>query len=840
MRRYLLLVFAVLLLLPLGVFSTASADPLPAWTFMVYLDADNNLESAGIDDFLEMATVGSDANINIVVQFDRINGYDTSYGDWTRCKRFYIEKDMTPIPGNAVEGLGEVNMGNPETLVDFVEWTVTSYPAEKYALVLWNHGDGWRQEAIAGAEKTPASKQKVQAPKDELVFKAVCWDDTNGDVLSMDEVQQALSEIQTQTGEIMNLIGFDACLMSMMEVAYEIRDYGAVMVGSEETEPLDGWPYDTILAGLRDNPDWSAPRLGRRIVNRYYASYGNSYTQSAITLSHANSLATSISTFAQTMRDDHTDESTVKAAAQSVMDKIDSAVIHEQHGVFWPGSLGLAIYFPETSWAFDPDYNGTVIDFPADTVWDEFLADYYASMGDSWIAACRTVSQEYAVSGHIDLYDFCRNLVDYEPCLASYIEEPVPHEFIGGGTAMTWNDDDESWLYTLPFAFPFYCSTYDEVYVCSNGFLDFTNANPDWGNSTSELTSRTMIAPLWDDLKTDGSAQPGEDIYIDESPGSVRIRWQAETWTNGNPVNVEVILFEDGRIQFNYGAGNTGLSPTIGISAGDGSAYDLCVYNGSSSLAEVDSVMFTPVADKVGFCHLTEDTLKNKFYLRNDDGTTTIIGYKKASDLLPIAGDWDGDGNDEVGLFELAGETSMNNKFYLRNDDGTTTVIEYKEQPIYIPITGDWDGDGDDEVGLCEMTNNIHKNKFYLRADDGTTTVIKYKKLTAYTPITGDWDGDGADEVGFCDRTDDSLKNRFYLRNSDGTTTAIKYKKLDELLPITGDWDNDGSDEIGFCHQTNDSVKNRFYLRNDDGTTTVIRYRKPQNYLPITGNWDGN
>ena len=103
MRRYLLLVFAVLLLLPLGVFSTASADPLPAWTLMVYLDADNNLESAGIDDFLEMATVGSDANINIVVQFDRINGYDTSYGDWTRCKRFYIEKDMTPIPGNAVE-----------------------------------------------------------------------------------------------------------------------------------------------------------------------------------------------------------------------------------------------------------------------------------------------------------------------------------------------------------------------------------------------------------------------------------------------------------------------------------------------------------------------------------------------------------------------------------------------------------------------------------------------------------------------------------------------------------------------------------------------------------------
>jgi len=53
------------------------------WTILVYMDADNNLEDAGIADFLEMARVGSTSLVNIVVQFDRAVGYNNSYGDWT-------------------------------------------------------------------------------------------------------------------------------------------------------------------------------------------------------------------------------------------------------------------------------------------------------------------------------------------------------------------------------------------------------------------------------------------------------------------------------------------------------------------------------------------------------------------------------------------------------------------------------------------------------------------------------------------------------------------------------------------------------------------------------------
>ena len=176
-----------------------------AWTFMVYLDGDNNLESTGIDDFLEMASIGSNSAINIVVQFDRIDGCDTSYGDWTTTKRFHITSGMTPTADNALEDLGELNHGDPQTLIDFIDWAKTNYPAEKYALILWNHGGGWR-------EFKEIEEQAKLEGKDRPYYRAVCWDDTDGgDTLYMDEVQGALDVTGSH-----HLIGFDACFMGMV------------------------------------------------------------------------------------------------------------------------------------------------------------------------------------------------------------------------------------------------------------------------------------------------------------------------------------------------------------------------------------------------------------------------------------------------------------------------------------------------------------------------------------------------------------------------------------------------------------------------------------------------
>ncbi|MBU1914523.1 MAG: hypothetical protein KJ563_04945, partial [Candidatus Thermoplasmatota archaeon] len=125
------------------VFPKVTRGQTNTWTFMVYMDGDNDLERVAILDFLEMAAVGSTPNVNIVVEFDRSRFYDTSYGNWNTTKRFLVTSGMTPTAANASSDIGEVNMGNASTLVDFIDWGVTAYPANNYALVLWDHGGGW-------------------------------------------------------------------------------------------------------------------------------------------------------------------------------------------------------------------------------------------------------------------------------------------------------------------------------------------------------------------------------------------------------------------------------------------------------------------------------------------------------------------------------------------------------------------------------------------------------------------------------------------------------------------------------------------------------------------------
>ena len=128
-------------------FNAAIFGQKAKWTFMVYLDADNDLEKFGIADFNEMETVGSTSDVQIVVQMDRIPGYDATNGDWTDTRRFRVIKDndTKTISSPVLQNLGEVNMGDPQSLVDFVNWAKTNYPADHYCLVLWDHGGGWRK-----------------------------------------------------------------------------------------------------------------------------------------------------------------------------------------------------------------------------------------------------------------------------------------------------------------------------------------------------------------------------------------------------------------------------------------------------------------------------------------------------------------------------------------------------------------------------------------------------------------------------------------------------------------------------------------------------------------------
>lgn len=403
------------------------------WTFMIYMASDNNLESAGIDDFLEMASVGSSEEVNIVVQMDRHPRsdspyYSDEYGNWAGTKRFLIQKEDDPsiIP---IQDLGEQNMGDPAVLQDFVEWAVTTYPAEHYALSIWNHGGGWR--ALREKMINMAETARSLGEPDCGVARAVAWDDTDGnDRLYMKEVQCALEaakpSIKDRYGTLVKLdiVGFDACLMGMVEVAYAMRNVANFVVGSEQLEPGDGWPYDTILNDLAATASFIAKDVAGLIVTKYGNAYSSGITQSAADIAKLNHLCTTIDIFANKMNSEwdklqiarinameyhpfgnsfwgvdlwdfadkvynQVSSVDIKTAAHEVKNAIDDFVTNESHSPDMAGSHGIAIYFPSTLIRFnnDPDHIGYLesntfmpVDFIADHNWDNWLQTYYANI----------------------------------------------------------------------------------------------------------------------------------------------------------------------------------------------------------------------------------------------------------------------------------------------------------------------------------------------------------------------------------------------------------------------------------------------------------------------------
>jgi hypothetical protein len=285
-------------------------NPVKKWTVMVYLAGDNNLDSAGVSDLNEMKQVGSNNDLNVLAQFDRAGA--------TAATMRYCLRQGTSLPNDAVQALGETNMGDPAVLQSFVEWGISGYPAAHYLLVLWNHGNGWDDTNVYRA----ARSRGLQVMRRDLVLQAtggpargnvpaahlravshrfrhclfrpsveaavrergIAYDDQAQDFLDNREVKRVLTAIKNKLGRKLDVLGMDACLMNMVEVAYQVRDSVAFVAGSEETEPGAGWPYHTILADLAAHPDMAPRDLSASIVSRYLASYGASsgVTQSAL------------------------------------------------------------------------------------------------------------------------------------------------------------------------------------------------------------------------------------------------------------------------------------------------------------------------------------------------------------------------------------------------------------------------------------------------------------------------------------------------------------------------------------------------------------------------------
>jgi hypothetical protein len=358
--------------------------PPPAkWTFMVYIVGDNNLdEYVPLDIETELAPAGSNEDVAVVALADR-----AATAEWTQTLLFYVTQGMEATPDNAVQDWGEANMGDPQTLLDFIRWTKKNYPADHYALSLWNHGWSWR----------PGYSMR---------------DDTDGDSLDQHELEWVLDKV----GPV-DLIMYDACQMATIENQATVRAHSSAFVASQEYYNMDAIEYERIIPALHEDPDMTPEELA--VIASQSPTLTREQTTSAVALNEdwdaliaavdawALALETELPTYRQryltafrsvkffwddrTARDlydaartiaERIDDPTIQEKSEAVMAYIDAVVLDEWHRQNGADAYGISIFLPATVDDLDDpsteewnefEYYREHLVFSQLTHWDEFL-----------------------------------------------------------------------------------------------------------------------------------------------------------------------------------------------------------------------------------------------------------------------------------------------------------------------------------------------------------------------------------------------------------------------------------------------------------------------------------
>ena len=366
-----------------GIVAAKAPTPTPRakWTVMVYISGDNNLESYVVSDIeTELAPTGSSANVQVVALADRAPGYDTSRGDWQTTKLFHVTKGMVATPENAVADWGERDMGDKQTLIDFVTWTKANYPADHYAFYFWGHGWNWHPGVVMR-------------------------DDTNGDTLDMDEIKAALPSIG-----FLDMVGYDGCQMASIEVQTLWHGHATAVSHSQEWVGGEGIQYDLVLAQLAANPSLTADQVA--IATTQSATSDKTWSAVAVdgrfdallsavdawSVALKNGLGanrkaydqafTATRSFWQSPTDkdlydmayelnNKVTAKAVKDTSQAVMKAVSAVVLSERHVNSYSDAHGITIYHISKATQKDSDYTYYQgLDFSQLTGWNEFLELY--------------------------------------------------------------------------------------------------------------------------------------------------------------------------------------------------------------------------------------------------------------------------------------------------------------------------------------------------------------------------------------------------------------------------------------------------------------------------------
>ena len=411
------------------------------WTVMLYQDADDKiLEQDIFVDLNEAERAGSTDRVNVVAQLDRYKGGFNGDGNWTSTRRYLIKQDddLNRINSEVISE-GEVNMSAGETLVDFVTWAAKNYPADKYVLILSDHGMGW-----PGGWSDPDPGGQRQEVDRRIPLQGAL-----GDELYLNELDAALAEARQTAGiDQFEIVGMDACLMGHVEVMDALAPHARYAVFSQETEPALGWAYTAFLDDLVQNPDVDGATVAKNIVQTYIdedqritddqarsdwigqrgataaqvrSQLGRDITLTAVDLNKTSDLIGSLNGLAYSMQNvdqnavakarryaqsftsifgqevppsyidlghflvlltESTSDDGLNQAARGVAQNLTQAVIAKKNGKGKPGATGVSIYFPtgqlyKSAAAGPQSYTAIADKFAQDSLWDEYLAFHY-------------------------------------------------------------------------------------------------------------------------------------------------------------------------------------------------------------------------------------------------------------------------------------------------------------------------------------------------------------------------------------------------------------------------------------------------------------------------------
>ncbi len=361
---------------------------LPArdWTVAVYMCADNDLAQFATRNLEEMKRVPFSDKVSIVVEVDR--PYETA-------KRYLVEPGRLTL----IEDLGEIDMCNPQEIIDFGQFVKQAYPADKYYVVLWDHGTGW-----------------VTGPRRSF---GVDWTSNNTIGISDGELQNAVGEFSQALGQKIDVLTFDACLMGMVEVACELTESVNFLLTSEHWVPVEGIPYEKILGVLTSDPGIGTEDFGRKMVDAYVAHHQGRYVNmSLVKIDQMGALKKAVKNLTTELRvgkpppflkqirqtvqtfslespgvpaphDDYVDLGDYLARldadigndrSRQAVEAFNRAALYTKYsGDSLAGSKGLSVWFPDE---YLPSFRGLVAAYPGlawsgSTGWERYLNWFY-------------------------------------------------------------------------------------------------------------------------------------------------------------------------------------------------------------------------------------------------------------------------------------------------------------------------------------------------------------------------------------------------------------------------------------------------------------------------------